>query len=87
MPDCLRWMFLPSALARCTACLSPSASVANTCAGPRCRACSLVQLLGQYNYAGEQAQAEWMQNWEDVWQDNLSRCEEGRSAPCKVVVS
>ncbi|KAI3428273.1 hypothetical protein D9Q98_006652 [Chlorella vulgaris] len=47
----------------------------------------LVQLLGQYNYAGEQAQAEWMQNWEDVWQDNLSRCEEGRSAPCKVVVS
>ena len=97
--------------------------------------CSLLDLLVQHGYAGEQGKAEWLQNWENIWQvgcwspnaigqrmqmysgrtwglylwrflwqppchwccpakpttlalqDNLSRCEPGRSAPCKVVVS
>ncbi|EFN58048.1 hypothetical protein CHLNCDRAFT_142285 [Chlorella variabilis] len=47
----------------------------------------LLDLLVQHGYAGEQGKAEWLQNWENIWQDNLSRCEPGRSAPCKVVVS
>ncbi|PSC68100.1 deacetylase sulfotransferase [Micractinium conductrix] len=46
-----------------------------------------VELLRQHGAAGQQQLERWAAAWERVWEDNLGRCEEGRSAPCKVIVS
>ncbi|KAL4443805.1 hypothetical protein ABPG75_011542 [Micractinium tetrahymenae] len=46
-----------------------------------------VKLLGKGGFASPEEKVEWLLNWERVWKDNLARCEEGRAAPCKVIVS
>lgn len=46
-----------------------------------------IKLLGKHGFASPEEKIGWLRNWERVWKDNLARCDEGRAAPCKVVVS
>lgn len=46
-----------------------------------------IKLLGKHGFASPEEKVDWLRNWERVWKDNLGRCQEGRAAPCKVIVS